>query len=149
MGFLSSSGKVVKVVGKGAWKAGTKSVKFAGVAAGKSFLWVVKKAAVDPAKNKILDWKLVKNASEVRATIQQGNCGYCGKKMNNRRADFCSSKCSLNAYESWSEVVKEKQNVHVKRTGVQSDPMSLYFDCGCNTKGLTHNGCSQYGYMEI
>lgn len=149
MGFLSGSGKVVKVIGKSAWKAGTKAVTFAGRAAGKSTLWVVKKAAVDPAKNKILDWKLVKNASAVRAAIQQGNCGNCGKRMNDRRADFCSPKCSMAAYESWSEVRQERVNVHVKKTGNRSDTMGNWFDCGCNVNGLTHNGCSEYGYMEI
>lgn len=149
MGFLSGSGKVVKVIGKGAWKVGTKSVVFAGKVAGKSTLWVVKKVAVDPAKNKIVDWKLVQNASAVRAAIQNGNCGVCGKQMNTRKADFCSTACSMAAYESWSVVTKEKVNAHVKKNGQQSDSMSLYFDCGCNTKGLTHNGCAQYGFMEI
>jgi endogenous inhibitor of DNA gyrase (YacG/DUF329 family) len=147
MGFLSGSGKVVKAISKTAWKAGTKSVKFAGKAAGKSTLWVVKKAAVDPAKNKILDWKLVKNAGSVREAIKNGNCGQCGKKMNTRNADFCSAKCSMEAYESWSDVRAERVNLHAKPK--DNDPMNLYFPCGCNKKGLTHSGCAEYGFMEI
>lgn len=147
MGFFSGAGKVVKVISKGAWKVGTKSVKFAGKTAGKSTLWVVKKAAVDPTKNKILDWSLVKNAGKVREAIGRGECGNCGKKKVGNKADFCSAKCSMEAYESWSDVRPERINVHAKPK--DQDPLNLYFECGCNKKSMTHNGCDQYGYMEI
>ncbi len=150
MGFFSSApGKIVKKVTKTSWKVGTKTLSFAGKTAKNGTVFVVTKVAVDPVKRKVLNWSLVSAAGKVRA--KNGQCVGCGKPLGilSGKADICSTNCSLEVYESWSEAKPEKINNFAGTGRKMSNPNGLYLDCGCNKNWLSHSGnCSQFAYMD-
>ena len=147
--FSSRPGKIVKKVTTASWQVGTKTVLFAGEKAGKGSVWVIKKAAVDPVKRKVLNWSLVSALGKARA--KNGQCAGCGKTLGMfaGKADICSTSCALGVYESWSEAKQERVNNFAGTGRKMSNPNGLYLDCGCNKNWLSHSGsCSQFAYMD-
>ena len=130
MGFWSSTADFSKKVAIGTAKSGGKFIWWGTKKATKGTVWVVKKAAVDPAKRKIINKGLVPADAFERAT--RGECASCGKKFHTKggKFQFCSTACSLSAFESWSKVESEKVNVHAKKGGGDG----LYYSCGVHNK---------------
>jgi endogenous inhibitor of DNA gyrase (YacG/DUF329 family) len=129
MGWLSSGASFTLKVAVDTAKGGAKFVWWGTKKAGKGTVWVVKKAAVDPAKRKIINKGLV--PAEAFERVTRGECAACGKKFHTKggKFQFCSTACSLSAFESWSSVKTEKVNVHAKDTGD-----GLYYPCGVHNK---------------
>lgn len=144
MGFFSNAGDFTKRVTKGTAKGSAKFIWWGTKKAAKGSVWIVKKAAVNVSKKQISDWSLVSNTAEVRARLTRGECAGCGKKFNSKagKFQFCSDKCSLEAFESWSRVEQKKVNVHAKPKSNEND---LYYPCGVHNK----NGWHEWQHDQI
>lgn len=131
MGLFSKGADFTARVALGTAKAGGKFIWWGTKQAAKGSVWVVKKAAVDPAKRKIIDSGLI--PAEARERMTRGECARCGKKFHTKggKFQFCSNACSLGAFEDWSRVEMKKVNVHAPR---KVDDNSLYYPCGIHNK---------------
>lgn len=134
--------------GKAAWRTGAFLLKWGAKPAAKGSVWVIKKTAVDPAKQKITNWAMVEatlNAAHkvqaMKDAIRDGNCAQCGKKISTGLfggpRDFCKPKCAQNAALQFNEVEQVKAGADSIEN---DDDNNLHLTCGCNRKNKFHGG---------